>query len=141
MPHKVADPDSVLATIDAALYLWRPPTGRQTEDRPRPASWLAALWTYHVDAEGKVVAKDPSETTGGDPALFVRSIPEELRDLWRRQGVREEDTPPIGEADREVRLLIAMLRAIALWNRGQAELKGDRLELVRPDEAWPGSRG
>ena len=88
-----------------------------------------------------MVAKDPSETTGGDPALFVRSIPEELRDLWRRQGVREEDTPPIGEADREVRLLIAMLRAIALWNRGQAELKGDRLELVRPDEAWPGSHG
>src|SRR6266487_1953564 len=57
------------------------------------------------------------------------------------RGVREEDIPPIGEADREVRLLIAMLRAIALWNRGQAELKGDRLELVRPDEAWPGSRG
>jgi hypothetical protein len=55
--------------------------------------------------------------------------------------VREEDIPPMGEADREVRLLIAMLRAIALWNRGQAELKGDRLELVRPDEAWPGSRG
>jgi len=98
-PHKLADADAVLATIDAALYLWRPAAGLQDDDRLRPVTWLAALWTYHVDEQGKVVASDPSETVGGDRALFIRSIPEELRDFWRREGVREEDMPPIGDAN------------------------------------------